>query len=156
MKAFCLCAFLLCSPVWLHAQKMDVRIIQRQSSETNYNYVIPGFSNSNANGSLNCYGSSCYGSAHSSGMSIPGRVGSYSVSGATFSLALPDGRIAVVNCNSKGWGNRHRRSCRTPFVNNIEAEFNGKNAKLIWPVSLDGKKMESETYTVLAVLDGSK
>jgi hypothetical protein len=30
-----------------------------------------------------------------------------------------------------------------PMVDNIEAEFKSDNAKLIWPVSLDGKKMES-------------
>jgi len=37
-------------------------------------------------------------------------------------------------------------------VENIDAEFHGDNAKLIWPVSLDGKKMQSETYKVLAIL----
>lgn len=35
-----------------------------------------------------------------------------------------------------------------PLVGNIEAEFKSDNAKLIWPVSLDGKKMESETYKI--------
>jgi hypothetical protein len=30
-----------------------------------------------------------------------------------------------------------------PIVDNIEAEFKSDNAKLIWPVSLDGKKMDS-------------
>jgi hypothetical protein len=134
------------------AQRMKVRIIQRSSSETTYNYVVPGFSNSNASGSLNCYGSTCYGSTRSSGTSTSGYAGSYAVSGATFSLALPDGRVAVVNCDSKGWGRRHRRSCRTPLVNDIEADFKGKDAKLIWPVSLDGRKTESETYKILTVL----
>ncbi len=133
--------------------KVSVRIIQRQSSETNYNYVIPGFSNSTASGNVNCYGANCSGSARSNGYSIPARAGSYAVSGATFSLLLPDGRVAVVNCNSKGWGSRHRRSCRTPLVNDIEAEFSGDNAKLFWVVSLDGKKTESETYKVVAILD---
>ena len=28
----------------------------------------------------------------------------------------------------------------------------GDKAKLNWPVSIDGKKMESETYKILAVL----
>ena len=40
-----------------------------------------------------------------------------------------------------------------PMVDNITAEFKGDKAKLIWPVSLDGKKTQSETYKVLAVLD---
>jgi len=39
------------------------------------------------------------------------------------------------------------------LVNNIEAEFDGDKAKLKWSVSIDGKKMQSETYTILAVLD---
>ncbi len=42
-----------------------------------------------------------------------------------------------------------------PLVDDIQAEFKGKNAKLEWPVSLDGKKMESETYPILAVLPKS-
>jgi hypothetical protein len=31
-------------------------------------------------------------------------------------------------------------------------EFDGDKAKLKWPVSLDGKKNESETYKILAVV----
>jgi hypothetical protein len=82
---------------------------------------------------------------------------SYSVTGATLSLLLPDGRTAVVNCVSKfaerfaGPAGNHR-SCRTPILDDIKADFKGKNAKLSWPVSLDGKKFESETYKILAVL----
>ena len=40
-----------------------------------------------------------------------------------------------------------------PIVDEIQVEFKGKNAKLFWPVSLDGKKMESETYKILGVLN---
>jgi hypothetical protein len=47
----------------------------------------------------------------------------------------------------------NRRSCRVPLVDNIQADLNGDNAKLIWPVSLDGNKMQSETYKILAILD---
>lgn len=50
----------------------------------------------------------------------------------------------------------NHRSCRMPLVENIQAEFHGDKAKLIWVVSLDGKKMQSETYKVLAVLDKPK
>jgi hypothetical protein len=80
------------------------------------------------------------------------------VRGAKFSLQLPDGRVVVVNCESKfaehmaGPAGNHR-SCRVPLVDNIKAEFSGDKAKLVWVVSLDGKKMQSETYKVLAVLD---
>jgi hypothetical protein len=38
-------------------------------------------------------------------------------------------------------------------VNNIQVQFHGDKAKLRWPVSIDGKKLESETYKILAVLD---
>ena len=145
-------ALVLClAPVVLHAQKMNVKIVNRQSSETTYSYVVPGFTSSNSTGNLNCYGENCSASAHTNGFSTPARSGSFSVTGATFSLLLPDGRTAVVNCESKGHGVR-RRSCRTPLVDDIEADFKGKDAKLKWPVSLDGKKFDSETYTILAVL----
>ncbi len=42
-----------------------------------------------------------------------------------------------------------------PIVDDIQADFKGKNAKLIWPASLDGKKKESETYTILGILPAS-
>jgi hypothetical protein len=82
---------------------------------------------------------------------------SYSVTGATFTLLLPDGRMAVVNCVSKfaehfaGPAGNHR-SCRIPILDNVHAEFKGNSAKLSWPVSLDEKKLESETYKILAIL----
>lgn len=85
-------------------------------------------------------------------------VGSYQVTGATLSLQLPDGRIAVVNCASKlnwtEWSlNQVYRSCRVPLVNRVQAEFDGDKAKIKWSVSIDGKKMETETYKILGVLD---
>lgn len=142
-------------------QKMDVKIVQRQTGETNYDYVVPGHFSSSSNGSANCnaYGdtANCSGSSTTNGYVTPSREVSYSVTGATFSLLLPDGRVAIVNCVSKfkermaGPAGNHR-SCRMPLVDNIEADFKGKNAKLYWPVSLDGKKFESETYKILAVL----
>jgi hypothetical protein len=39
------------------------------------------------------------------------------------------------------------------MVDNIEVDFRGENEKLIWPVSLDGKKMQSETYKILGILE---
>jgi hypothetical protein len=35
-------------------------------------------------------------------------------------------------------------------------DFKGDKAKLKWPVSIDGKKMEAETYKTLGVLDKDK
>ena len=43
-----------------------------------------------------------------------------------------------------------------PIVDSIQADFHGDNAKLIWPVSLDGKTMQSETYKILGILDKPK
>jgi hypothetical protein len=39
------------------------------------------------------------------------------------------------------------------MVDNIEVDFRAENEKLIWPVSLDGKKMQSETYKILGILE---
>lgn len=71
---------------------------------------------------------------------------------------LPDGRIAIVNCAAKvnwtEWSNpSFYRSCRIPLVSNIVAEFDGDKARLKWPVSIDGKKLQIETYRVLGVLE---
>ena len=96
--------------------KMDVKIVNRQSSQTDYNYIVPARSTTSTNGSsntninANCNGDAvvnCNGSAYTTGSSnstttsMPAYAGSYHVSGATFTLLLPDGRRAVVNCNSK-------------------------------------------------------
>jgi hypothetical protein len=117
------------------AQKLDVKIVDRQDKEDEYDYAAV-FNN----------------------VAV---AKSFKVRGATLTLQLPDGRGAVVNCESKFAEHMagrvgNRRSCRVPLVDGIQAEFNGDNAKLIWPVSLDGKKMQSETYKVVAVLDKPK
>lgn len=155
-------------------QKVNVKIVQRQNNETGYSGYIPGHiystSDTNLSGGSSTNGnvdlSSGYyhstsdtavrGTTTTHGTITAPREVSYSVTGATFSLLLPDGRIAVVNCVSKyspKGDHVNRRSCRMPLVDDIEAEFKGKNAKLFWPVSLDGKKFESETYKILGVLD---
>ncbi|WP_263356420.1 hypothetical protein [Acidicapsa ligni] len=82
----------------------------------------------------------------------------FKVHDATFTLLIPDGRLVVVNCESKfaehmaGAAGNHR-SCRMPVADNIQVEFKSDKAKLSWPVSLDGKKIESETYKILGILD---
>jgi hypothetical protein len=132
------------------AQLMNVKIVQRQSSDTQYTYQVAGHSNT--------YVSATSNSAFASTSTTAPQMVTYSVTGATFSLLLPDGRVAIVNCESKfherfAGPSGNKRSCRMPLVDNIQVEFKGKNAKLIWPVSIDGKKMETETYSILAVLD---
>src|ERR1700679_1807728 len=127
--------FVLACAASSSAQKLDVKIIDRQDKEDEYDYAA-------------VYNNVAVGKA-------------FKVHGATFTLQLPDGRLAVVNCESKfaehmaGRAGNHR-SCRMPIVDGIQAEFHGDNAKLIWPVSLDGKKMQSETYKILGILDKPK
>jgi len=143
------------------AQKLAVKIVNRQNNDTDYTYVVPGHWNSNSNTNVNCFEGTnnvnCNGTTTTTGSSTPAHQVSYHVRGATFSLLLPDGRVAVVNCESKfaerfaGPAGNHR-NCRVPLVNEIQAEFNGDKAKLKWVVSLDGKKTETETYKILAVL----
>jgi hypothetical protein len=117
------------------AQKLDVKIIDRRDNEDSYDYAA-------------VYNNVAVGKT-------------FKVRGATFTLALPDGRLAIVNCEGK-FAERmagpvgNRRSCRTPLVENIQVDFHGDNAKLIWPVSIDGKKMQSETYKILGILDKPK
>jgi len=151
--------FSLCTAVCF-GQTMNVKIIKRQSSETEYSYVVPGHFNSSSDNDLNCRvgdtNVNCSGTTATSGTITSPREISYQVTGATFSLLLPDGKVAVVNCESKfkyQYGGSVRRSCRTPILDNIQVEFKGKDAKLMWPVSIDGKKLDSETYKILAVLD---
>jgi hypothetical protein len=117
------------------AQKLDVKIIDRQDNEDKYDYAA-------------VYNNVAVGK-------------SFKVHGATFTMQLPDGRLAVVNCESKFAEHMagrvgNRRSCRMPLVDSIQADFNGDKAKLIWPVSIDGNKMQAETYKILGVLDKPK
>jgi len=147
-------------PAKSQRQIVDITIIDRQDSQTGYSYVVPGHSNSTSNTNVNCSGGetnvNCYGSTNTSRTSIPPRRISYEVRGATLSLRLPDGRIAVVNCESKyalKMDYINRRSCRIPLVNDVQAEFDGSKAKLKWSVSIDGNKLESETYKILGVLE---
>ena len=117
------------------AQKLDVKIIDRQDKEDQYDYAA-------------VYNNVAVGK-------------SFKVHGATLTLELPDGRLAIVNCESKFAEHMagpvgNRRSCRMPLVDSIQADFHGDNAKLVWSVSIDGKKMQSETYKILGVLANPK
>ena len=147
------------------AQRLTVKILNRQDNETDYTYLVPGHFNSQSNSNANCNGNdnfvSCNGSSTTTGSSTPAQIVPFHVRGATFTLLLPDGRAAVVNCESKfkermAGPRGNRRSCRVPLVDEIQAEFHGDNAKLEWIVSLDGKKKQSETYKILAILDKPK
>src|SRR5580700_2782392 len=95
------------------AQLLQVKVIDRQDKEDSYDYAA-------------VYNNVAVGKT-------------FKVHSATFTLELPDGRLAVVDCESKFAEHMagrvgNRRSCRTPIVDNIEVDFHGENAKLIWPV----------------------
>jgi hypothetical protein len=147
------------------AQNLSVKIINRQDNETDYTYVVPGYFSSQSNSNVSCNGSdtnvNCNGSTFTNGTSTPAQQVSFHVRGATFTLQLPNGRAAVVNCESKfkermAGPRGNRRSCRIPLVEELQAEFHSDNAKLEWVVSLDGKKMQSETYKIIGILDKPK
>jgi hypothetical protein len=160
MRKLLIGAFIFIGAAPAFAQKLNVKIVARQDNETEYTYVVAGYSSSNSNTNVNCFGDTnvtCSGSTTTTGVNTPAHQVSFRVRGATYSLLLPDGRVAVVNCESKfkermAGPAGNRRSCRMPLVDDIEAEFSGDKAKLKWNVSLDGKKTAVETYKILAVL----
>ena len=153
------CLMLAAMTASAQSPRINVRIVDRHMSDTAYAYVVPGHVFARSHAMANCFGIAnsvnCAGSTNTTGFATPPQEVSYSVLGATFTLQVPDGRLVVVNCESK-YAPRgdyiNRRSCRVPLVDEIRAEFNGDKAKLIWPVSLDGRKTESETYKILAIL----
>jgi hypothetical protein len=160
--SFVAIALLLVCPVSMIAQRLEVKIVDRQDNQTDYSYVVPSQFDAQSRSNADCHVSSnnvnCSESTTTSGYSTPAHQVSFKVRGATFTLLLPDGRAAVVNCESKfaermaGPAGNHR-SCRMPLVDDIRVDFHGDKAKLEWVVSLDGKKIQSETYKVLAIID---
>jgi hypothetical protein len=84
------------------AEKMElkVKIVDRQSHDTSYTYFVPAQFTAHSSSTANCFGTdatvNCSGSTTTNGTSTPALSGSFSVKGATFSLQLPDGRIAVA------------------------------------------------------------
>jgi hypothetical protein len=155
----CLALFFALASVNAAPASVTVKIIKRQNSETSYSYDVPGHAEPTSTGSATCSGGNCTGADNTSTVYTAPKTISYTLSGATLSLLLPDGRIAVMNCDSKykpspipAMNLYSRRSCRIPIVDEVQAEFSGSNAKLSWPVSLDGKKFESETYKIRAIL----
>jgi hypothetical protein len=143
------------------AERVDVKIVNRQNNESAYSYNVAGRTDSTTRTKVKCregdYSSGCTETTHTATQYVAPQHGDYSVQGSTLSLQLADGRIAVVNCASKlslfTPTPQTRRSCRIPPGNNIQVEFKAKDAKLFWPVSIDGQKFESETYKIVAIED---
>lgn len=89
----------------LAGKRIKVTILEQRDTESQYSGVIPGHTNATSNTNVNCsdLGSNvnCNGTTRTTATTTPARRVSYGVSGSTPSLQLPDGRITVVNCDSK-------------------------------------------------------
>jgi hypothetical protein len=136
------------------AQTLLVHIVQRQDTKTELAAVIPDRAGTTAD--KNSTGEKQpAGSDKGAATDKSTQTRSYTVTGATLTLQLPDRRLVRVTCESKyalRFDYINRRSCRTPPVDEVTAEFNGDEAKLLWSVSLDNRKMQSETYTILNIV----
>jgi hypothetical protein len=136
--AAAICYFAGCANS-VEAQKLDATVLYRQSSDSGYSALIPGYSAPDApDCAADVANAECF--------------------RTTLSLLLPDGKIAVLNCiNKSKYSSRGAyivlRNCGMPMVEHVEAELKGDTAKLEWPVAPDSKKTESENYRVVAVLE---
>jgi hypothetical protein len=87
------------------AERLRVKVINKQSNSTNYTYTVPGTVNSQTNAMETCTdglgGATCSGNRNTTAVVTAPRSGSFSVPGATLTLELPDGRLAVANYVSK-------------------------------------------------------
>jgi hypothetical protein len=138
------------------AQKVEATVLYRQNSDNSYSAVIPRADGSKVEGTVDCAADvaneAC--SNPSQGV-VPGQP-YFNVTGTTVSLLLPDGRVALINCLNKYSfkGNYiNRRSCAMPMVPQVQADLDGKNAKLKWSAGPENAKIESETYRIVALLD---
>src|SRR5258708_27261283 len=101
-----------------NAQKLEVKIIDRQDSAANYTDTAPAYFNSQSNTNVNCYGDvNCNATTSTTGSISPSRQTSDQVRGSTITLQLPHGRRGVVSCESKyvpRGDYSHRRDWRMP------------------------------------------
>ena len=137
------------------AQTLLVRIVERHDTKTELTAEIPDQAGSTA--SKSSTGEKKAGSSDKSAAKADKgtQIRNYSVTGATLTLQLPDRRLVRVTCESKyalRFDYINRRSCRTPPADDVTAEFKGDEARLIWSVSLDNRKTQSETYTILNIV----
>jgi hypothetical protein len=138
------------------AQKIEASVLYRQESDSRYIAVVPGYSGPESDITGACLLDPD--PANCPPVDADGSNGSpnYMLIGTTLSLLLPDGRVALVNCQNRFSAKGtyiNRRNCGMPMVPRVEAEFNGPIAKLTWTAGSDGKKTESETYKVVAMLN---
>ena len=138
------------------AQKIEASVLYRQDSDIRYFAVVPGYSGPDADTTGACMLDPDPANCPAVDFAYARGEVNYILVGTSLSLLLPDGRVALVNCVNRysAKGNYvNRRSCGMPMVEHVEAEFIGHSAKLKWQVGTDGKKTESETYKVVAMLE---
>ena len=142
------------SPV-AFAQTLLVHIVARQDTKTELTAVVPDGADATAAKSSTAEKKPASSDKSTSTTDKGTQTRSYTVAGATLTLQLPDRRLVRVTCDSKyalRFDYINRRSCRTPPSDEVTAEFKGDEAKLMWSVSLDNRKMQSETYTILSIV----
>ena len=132
----------------LAKDKTTVRILSDTDTTSTYVLATPGSQ------SASCVAGSNF--ANCTGTTIPAIMRNMNVKGHVLYLQLPDNRVVVTSCDAKtNWTDWHQgvyRDCRRPVADSVEAEISGDRVKLIWSVSLDGKKTQNETYKILGIL----
>jgi hypothetical protein len=141
-------------PALAQPKVVQVHIVNREESKKELKAVIPALPDLKGSDKGTEKSATDKGSAEKSETKPP-ETRTQTVTGATLTLRLPDGRGVKVACESK-YAFRmdyiNRRDCRVPPADEVTAEFDGDQAKLIWPVSIDGRKTQSETYKILNIL----
>jgi hypothetical protein len=151
---------------------LSVQIANKMSNSSEYQYTVPGYENYNCSGAavgrttisdsltnpaVNVV-SRDKANVNCNAVGAPSRTVNYSVHGATMSLLLPDGRLVVINCDSRpsyDGNSSEQRSCREPIGDEIQVVFDQDNARLLWNVSVDGKTMGAESYKIIGILSKS-
>lgn len=147
------------------AHFLPTHIADRKSNSSEYEYTVPGYAASNCGaasfGTATVTSSGTTASASASGfdttncftLGASAHTVNYNVSGATLSLLLSDGRIVVVNCDSRPVpGSNQQRNCREPVADETQVMFDQDSAWLVWSASIDGSTMGVETYKILGIL----
>jgi hypothetical protein len=131
-------------------QTLQVHIVHREEKKQELTATVPNFADLKSGDKTNADKSASE-KNETKPAQPPQKV---TVAGATLTLRLPDRREGIVSCESKyslRFDYINRRSCRVPPADDVTAEFDGDQAKLVWPVSIDGRKTQSETYTIISI-----
>ena len=135
---------LLCAPAF--AEKMAVKVIAHSIDGKEYTRVVPGFAAGDGNASADSYSTSS--------IDTPANTVHDSPTDIVMTLLLPDGRKIFGGCevHSSGLSKANRHNCKNPTTDTLEADFSGDNVKLRWAADIDGKKKDSQTFTILKIL----